>query len=374
MGASSTPSNLLISWSAPVTRFKHADLVLFNNRRNWVAAGALERSTWIANGVDLDVFQVRRPQVHCPGDEATDVTAVDHVKLFRNRPDLRFEFRIHEQIIPAIRRAGGEVGWTDAFVVHSGSDRTPQGRQRKVERDLQILKLDLEEHPDHPFVLFNLGMTHADTKQHWQAIIYLKRCLEVSDPGESHVRKAYALLSGAYSHAGQHESALTTCRQGLELYPEDAELQFRLGVLYHQLGRHQESIAAYQRLLSGNEQRHFASIDQGITSFKARQNLAVVHVELGQWERAEQQWRAVVEEVPDYRTGWRGLGEALLRQNQTDAALAVARQLQQQLDGVACEGLLLEANILKQAGQIDEALLRIERAVEAHPGDLPTLE
>jgi O-antigen biosynthesis protein len=57
-------------------------------------------------------------QVHCPGygedgGPDFDVTMVDHVKLFRNRPDLRFDHRIHEQILPAIRAAGGEVAWTD---------------------------------------------------------------------------------------------------------------------------------------------------------------------------------------------------------------------------------------------------------------------
>jgi O-antigen biosynthesis protein len=66
-------------------------------------------------------------QVHCPGggengEPDTDVTAVDHLKLFRNRAELRFDGRIHEQILPAIRACGCEVAWTDIYVVHSGSD------------------------------------------------------------------------------------------------------------------------------------------------------------------------------------------------------------------------------------------------------------
>ena len=67
------------------------------------------------------------------------MTVVDHVKLFRNRPDLRFDRRIHEQILPAIRAAGGEVAWTDLYVVHSGSDQSPAGQEKKLERDLRIL-------------------------------------------------------------------------------------------------------------------------------------------------------------------------------------------------------------------------------------------
>jgi O-antigen biosynthesis protein len=47
-------------------------------------------------------------QVHCRGGGECDpdITVVDHVKLFRNRPDLRFDGRIHEQVLPAIRRLG----------------------------------------------------------------------------------------------------------------------------------------------------------------------------------------------------------------------------------------------------------------------------
>ena len=136
-------------------------------------------------------------QVHCPGPCAhgeADCTVVDHVKLFRNLPTLRFDFRIHEQVLPAIRELGGEVAWTDIHVVHSGSDQSPAGRQRKHARDLRILHLELDERPDHPFTLFNLGMTYADMADHQRAIAYLKRSIDVAAVTESHLRKAYALL------------------------------------------------------------------------------------------------------------------------------------------------------------------------------------
>ena len=42
---------------------------------------------------------------------------VDHCKVFRNRSDIRFEGRIHEQVLGSIRRAGGEVVYTPLFVV-----------------------------------------------------------------------------------------------------------------------------------------------------------------------------------------------------------------------------------------------------------------
>ena len=78
-------------------------------------------------------------QVHCPGPKAAldhDVEVVDHLKVFRNRSDLRFEGRIHEQILAAINRANGRWEKTDIFITHSGYDHSPEAQVKKVERDL----------------------------------------------------------------------------------------------------------------------------------------------------------------------------------------------------------------------------------------------
>ena len=108
-------------------------------------------------------------QVHCPGgddvERGGDMTVVDHVKLLRNHPE--------------IRRLGGQVEWTDIHVLHSGADQSPQGKQRKYDRDLRILSLDLEERPDHPFVFFNLGMTYADMGDFGEAADSLRRSIHL---------------------------------------------------------------------------------------------------------------------------------------------------------------------------------------------------
>ena len=313
-------------------------------------------------------------QVHCPsgsGDGGADTTAVDHVKMFRNRPDLRFECRIHEQILPAIRRAGGEVAFTDIFVVHSGSDQTETGKAGKYVRDFRLLELELADHPDHPFALFNLGMTHADAEQYDEAIDYLKRCLQVSESSESHVRKAYALLVSAYSQSMQHDAAWDACQTGRTHFPDDPELLFRMGLLHHHFERHDEAIAAYQAVLSDRDDRHFSSVDVGITGYKARHNLAIVYEDADRIVDAEIQWRKITEEAPTYRLGWRGLGRVLLMQQKMAAAETLVVQL---LNGAAkrhpairCEGLLMDA----QLGRNQDDTARARRALETARREFP---
>lgn len=269
-------------------------------------------------------------QVHCPGAEGGgehDVTVVDHLKLFRNRPDLRFEFRIHEQLIPAIRRAGGEVRRTDIYVVHSGADHTPEGRERKFHRDMRLLQMDLAERPEHPFVLFNLGMTHADASEYERAIEYLGRAIAAADPSESQVRKAYALLVSSYQALARHEDAWTICQRGLGIFPKDPELRFREGMLHQVAGRLADAERSYRAALANEEGEHFSSIDRGIVGFKARQNLATVYADQGLLPKAEAEWRAIVAETPRYRPGWQGFADCLLAQGRPADALALVAGL-----------------------------------------------
>ncbi|MHB1560028.1 MAG: glycosyltransferase [Isosphaeraceae bacterium] len=313
-------------------------------------------------------------QVHCPGesrdgDPALDVTVVDHVKLFRNRSDLRFDGRIHEQILPAIRRAGGEVAWTDIHVVHSGSDPGAAAREQKRIRDLRLLRLELTERPEHPFTLFNLGMTYADGEQFEEAAGFLQRSIRRSSPDESHLRKAYALLVYAEMRLGHTEEALATCRQGQTLFSRDAELRFREGVLLHELGRLDEARQAYIEVLERRDDRHFSSVDRGLDGFKARQNLAVVAADMGDFAEAERQWRRVVEEVPGYRAGWRGLGEALIRGGRSAEAAALAERMLADV-AIRVEGHLLRSRLASLSGQIDDARAELDRAEQEYPQDV----
>ena len=282
----------------------------------------------VDHGIDPSVLGYVM-QVHCPGggengDPETDVTVVDHVKLIRNRTDLRFEGRIHEQILPAIRRAGGTVAWTKLYVVHSGSDPSPKAQEQKRRRDLHILHLELRERPDHPFTLFNLGMTYCDGARFEEAEEFLKRSIGRSAPEESHLRKAYALLVYAQMRQGRPEEALTTCRRARGLFARDAELRFREGVILQELRRLEEAARAYRDVLVNPDDLHFNSIDRGLTGFKARQNLAVVYTDMGDLVRAEEEWRQVTREVPRLRAGWHSLGEVLIRNSRVGEALSVA--------------------------------------------------
>ena len=83
-------------------------------------------------------------------------TVVDHIRLFPVREGVRWTYAVHEQILPALRRANVPVRWTD-LTVRPPATPTRHCGSASSTRDCKILEAELAERPDDPFVLFNLG-------------------------------------------------------------------------------------------------------------------------------------------------------------------------------------------------------------------------
>jgi glycosyltransferase involved in cell wall biosynthesis len=127
---------------------------------------------------------------------------VQQVRLFPRHPEVRWEYRVHEQLLPSLRRAGIGVRFTDIVIEHTGYVE-PALRDHKMERNLRLLHLDQADRPDDPFTLFNLGVGYSQLGKLAEAIGLLRRSLERSRPGDSIVPKLYAALVRAHDRQGQ---------------------------------------------------------------------------------------------------------------------------------------------------------------------------
>ncbi len=235
-------------------------------------------------------------------------TVVDHVRLFPLREDVRWSYRVHEQILPALRRANVAVKWTDVTVRHTGyTDRAL--RARKLERDANILRQELAERPDDPFVLFNLGASAIERRDWRQALDYLRHSLARSAPSDSITRKLYALIARAHQMLGEPQQAIAECAAGLAIDPDDAELMFREAVVRRHIGDRDGAERCWRRILTVKRPEQFASVDQGIYGHVTRRNLAALARERGDHAEEADLWRAVLAECPGDPEALARLGE-----------------------------------------------------------------
>ncbi len=233
-----------------------------------------------------------------PSHQGGSAMLVDQIRLFRNHPAIRWDYRVHEQILLSLRRSGHAVRFTDIAIAHTGYV-DPALRQKKLERNLRLLYLDQADRPDDPFTLFNLGWAYADLGRHADAVPLLQHSLQHSHPADSITPKLYALLSQCHRRLGQHEQAWSACRAGRSRCPEDLELLFLEGQLAHQRGDRAAARTCWTRILphaNGTPTLpaapgSFASVDAGLRGHLVRYHLGLLAREEGQNDEAEKHWQ-----------------------------------------------------------------------------------
>ncbi len=305
----------------------------------------------------------------CLPDPVTGITTVvDHIRVFPRHPKVRWKYRVHEQILPAIRSIGGTVRFADVQIHHVGY-QDPALRGRKLERDIRLLNLENEEHPEDPFTLFNLGSVYLEQGKTEQAIPLLERSLARSHPSDSIVRKLYALLVQAHKRLAHLQSALAICEQGRRIYPHDAELLFQEGLLRRDLGDLPGAAKALEQLLQTKEADHFASVDVGLGTFKARHNLAVIYRDMGRIGDAIGAWKLVLQEAPEFYAARIGLAETYLR---TQDQVAFEEQLieLQKIPSLELDVQLLQAKRLLVSKSYDEAKTCLVATIAKYPDAL----
>ncbi|MCF6154460.1 MAG: glycosyltransferase [Candidatus Brocadia sp.] len=118
---------------------------------------------------DITAVTVRQCIPQQAGNVATALYS-EYCRLFRRHPAIRFEGKIHEQILPAIERQGGKVLCTDIVIHHWAYAASEEKKYRRAERNLRYLLTELDRVQDDPFLYFNLGMTYRELGQRDAAI------------------------------------------------------------------------------------------------------------------------------------------------------------------------------------------------------------
>jgi glycosyltransferase involved in cell wall biosynthesis/tetratricopeptide (TPR) repeat protein len=299
-------------------------------------------------------------------------TTVDHIRLFRNDPRIRWRYRVHEQILPAIREAGGEVRWADVEIQHTGYT-DPALRQRKLQRDMRLLRMEYEEQPHDPFTLFNLGQSLQEMGQPAEALPFLAESLERSHPKDSIVRKLYSLMANCHLKLEQPREALALCVRGEAVCPDDAELLLLEGIIRTVQQDYHGAKAALVRLLGTESGQHFASVSEGLRGYQGRHQLALVCFRLQELNEAEVLWEAVLRERPGFLPARVGLGDVYLAQRRWQDLEGMAASLAA-LPGGEVEAILLRGRGHLERQEFTLARKMLEEARERLPGRVPVLD
>jgi tetratricopeptide (TPR) repeat protein len=236
------------------------------------------------------------------GAELTHTT----LRMFRNRPEYRFDGRIHEQIADKLPSyAPGRIGHTPVRIEHYGYLESVRSAKEKFQRNIELLRAQAAENDSDPFLHFNLGCEYAAAGDARSAVAELERSWSLLQGGGAVTSREWTptlilVLVKNLRFSGRPHDALRWAQDGLELFPQLTDLVLEQGTAWQDLGDETRAEALYRRCLElGDAPTGHGSI-VGSGTFRPRLALAKLLLARGETAEARELLQFSLEHDPDF--------------------------------------------------------------------------
>jgi len=291
---------------------------LLHARGDWVLVLDADEEVSMAHHAALrallntpNVIAYRLPLVDV-GREGEGVSQVP--RLFRNAPQQFYVSRIHEQVYASLeinrQKWSMENRFGDAQLIHHGYQASVVKDRNKIARNLRLLELANEEHPNDVNLLMNLGLELWRSGQHAHGLGYYHAAYR-------------AMLQHPYSQTPpelrevlltQYASHLLGLRQYGEVVaifneqavaPRDltASHQFMLGLAHSALQKWDSCVSHLQRCLELRDRPALTLIHPDIHRGTPGHCLAHALRKLGRKDEAAQAYTRSLQDAPDNSAG-----------------------------------------------------------------------
>ena len=291
----------------------------------------------------------------------------DAMRIFRNRPDYRFEGRIHEQIAKRLPSHLPErIERTSVRIEHDGYLAEMREGRGKTERNLALLRKEAAEGTDSAFVHFNLGTTYASDDNPQQAVEEFARAwrLVAQEPDLERFPFAPSLASwyaAALCACDREREAITLAERALAHFPGHTDLVLRRATAHASLGEDDRALALANLCLEMGDSDPKLAGTRGAGGFLARTLTGRILLARGDAQGAAAALQQALSESSSYLEPVEPLLSALLAEGRTpQQALA---NLEGTLGELSSAARFLAASALIGRGHPDVAAAQLELAL-----------
>lgn len=296
------------------------------------------------------------------GDQpGLDATSHVYPRLFRNRPEYRFQGALHEQISGAISAQGGNIELSPFKVYHYGYLNHIVSKKDKIKRNIEILLQEVKDKPTDRFTRFNLGVEYMRLGEYDQALAQFKKAF-VGLPSLN-VGYASVLVKNivvCLKELKRYKEALQVLNDALLAYPDYTDLTYLKATVLASRGEYSAALRAFEECLEQGKSswRHISLRSTG--GFRACYGLAQVAEKIGDEVKAVQNYIRALEENPRFIAPIYDLARILLPREDVENVKAFFSRHANLEDP---EVLLALAGAFAAAKQYDGALAYAEEAL-----------
>jgi len=177
-------------------------------------------------------------------DEGKTGIRFSQIRVFPNTPKIRFEGRIHEQILSSVRKYRFVEVQLPLEIFHTGYEN-PALLKEKQRRNLELFK---EEYPDpakmDPNAMYHFGASYEIIEDYENALIWMKKSLEKA--GKEHYDEFKTLIpqniARILEHFGKTDEAMDWLNQSLKQDPYFEPALSQKARLFAKLGQDEEAV------------------------------------------------------------------------------------------------------------------------------------
>ncbi|MBN2037517.1 MAG: glycosyltransferase [Chitinispirillaceae bacterium] len=255
-----------------------------------------------------------------PSDTGTEFI---QARMFPNRPEIRFERRVHEQMMPSALRIGLAMERQAVVIEHHGY-ADPATLKTKAKRNIGLMLEEYDPRTPDPVTAVEIADSYQLIDEYDDAVQWYGRVLAVS--GISH--DVPAIASQAYTGLGticnkleRYDEAVRHLREAVTLAPWRTDAMYVLAVTYDLKGEFEEAIECLRSILETKPEPGQVGVDFRAAAIKAVLRLLRILVERGRTEEATREAAAAVHVFPDRPETALMAGKVFLAANDLMAAL-----------------------------------------------------
>lgn len=250
----------------------------------------LDCDEWIES-LDLEELQYFRKNL---SDAAGSVTRInitgtpenpgetaDRTERFFDRRKYHYTGIIHEQLTPKFQN-NFETFLLNTTIGHDGYLMTEKERLLKSERNITLLKKQLEETPDNPYVLYQTGKGYEMIHDFKTACDYFKQAFHMKlNPELAYVQSLTFSYTDSLLQTKQEKEALTLL-PFLNTFEKSADASYYSGIIYYANKMYDSALDCFENALTFPSSRI-----SGANSFLSYYKIGCILSLIQEWETAK---------------------------------------------------------------------------------------
>lgn len=290
------------------------------------------------------------------------------IRIFPKVDGVKFEGKIHEQVVYNLQRLGLRLVNTDIHVRHSGY-RDLTTIQEKSERNLRILRKELERDPENVLLHFYTSRTLAGMGRQDEAVFHMRKITE-----DERIRKnerqffmdASLLLGKYYVELKLFDEAISIFKNLCTAYEEKGLVHFCLGESLFLVKDYKGAIEALRKSLLFPINVGLLPISPDRIRHSQHQTLAQCYFETGEIETAKEVLSRFLDRYQGHYKSFEALGLLCLKERKYQEASEFYEKAIQG-GGVSDQNYANLGLACRKLGRWAEAERALIRALEINP-------